>query len=267
MARWLIRSSSISISPVFRTWAIGNVPDVRQFLPLQFQFALQVGQLIEFWRRWHMTLSAFLRTILYPVGGKPHGAAALRQPDDHDADRRISGRRSWTLVAGGALHGAPTPIICINHRPMEPTFANETRRRQTRRAPSGPSRRICPTSRPSSCWVFITSRKHRAGAVHPRDDGRIPGHKIVLGHSGNNKGAYCIYAAPRGVSQHPANHATITRTGTWANIFATCKCAWSLCKRCGCWLSGFSELSSTANYLLPVSVARAFPARWPPVAP
>ena len=41
----------------------------------QLQLALQGGQnIIDFWRRWHMTLSRFLRDYLYiPLGGNRRG--------------------------------------------------------------------------------------------------------------------------------------------------------------------------------------------------
>ncbi len=49
----------------------------------------------DFWRRWHMTLSRWLRDYLYiPLGGNRKGAAAhLPQPDADDAARRALARR------------------------------------------------------------------------------------------------------------------------------------------------------------------------------
>ena len=51
--------------------------------PQNFDSPYRSLSLQEFWRRWHMTLSRFLRDYLYiPLGGKPRGTAAhLRQPD------------------------------------------------------------------------------------------------------------------------------------------------------------------------------------------
>src|SRR6266446_3414235 len=64
------------------------------FLPLNFNSPYKATSIIDFWRRWHMTLSQFLRDYLYiPLGGFRHGAA-------------------WTFVAWGALHGV---YLCINH--------------------------------------------------------------------------------------------------------------------------------------------------------
>src|SRR5882724_10401205 len=64
------------------------------FLPLNFNSPYKAVSIVDFWRRWHMTLSQFLRDYLYiPLGGNRHGRdLALRQPDDHDAARRLVAR-------------------------------------------------------------------------------------------------------------------------------------------------------------------------------
>lgn len=64
-------------------------------LPLNFNSPYKAVNIIEFWRRWHMTLSRFLRDYLYiPLGG----------------NRRGTGRRYLnlilTMVLGGLWHGA-----------------------------------------------------------------------------------------------------------------------------------------------------------------
>ena len=88
-------------------------------LPLNFDSPYKALNIIEFWRRWHMTLSRFLRDYLYiPLGGNRQGrGAALRQPDDHHAARRAVawrgldlrhvGRIAWLAARGSqrlALH-------------------------------------------------------------------------------------------------------------------------------------------------------------------
>ena len=92
-------------------------------LPLNFNSPYKATNIIEFWRRWHMTLSRFLRDYLYiPLGGNRTGrVAALRQPDAHDAARRALARRrldlralgrparrsiSWSTTAGMPSEGA-----------------------------------------------------------------------------------------------------------------------------------------------------------------
>ena len=64
-------------------------------LPLNFDSPYKAGNIIDFWRRWHMTLSKFLRDYLYvPLGGNRKGPT----------------RRHLNLLAtmllGGLWHGA-----------------------------------------------------------------------------------------------------------------------------------------------------------------
>src|SRR5258705_2004276 len=83
-------------------------------LPLNFNSPYKATSIIEFWRRWHMTLSQFLRDYLYiPLGGNRSGPAwryvnlmmtMLLGGLWHGA--------AWTFVVWGALHGA---YLCINH--------------------------------------------------------------------------------------------------------------------------------------------------------
>ena len=76
--------------------------------PLNFFSPYQAGSLIEFWRRWHMTLSRFLRDYLYiPLGGNRHGAA--RRLLNLLVTMLLGGLwhgAAWTFVLWGGLHGA-----------------------------------------------------------------------------------------------------------------------------------------------------------------
>jgi alginate O-acetyltransferase complex protein AlgI len=84
------------------------------FLPLNFNSPYKATSIIEFWRRWHMTLSQFLRDYLYiPLGGNRRGRA-LRYVNLM-ITMLLGGLwhgAAWTFVAWGALHGA---YLCINH--------------------------------------------------------------------------------------------------------------------------------------------------------
>ena len=64
-------------------------------LPYNFNSPYQAWNITEFWRRWHMTLSRFLRDYLYvPLGGNRHGRGApLRQSHADHAARRTVARR------------------------------------------------------------------------------------------------------------------------------------------------------------------------------
>jgi alginate O-acetyltransferase complex protein AlgI len=84
------------------------------FLPLNFNSPYKATSIVEFWRRWHMTLSQFLRDYLYiPLGGNRHGRV-LRYVNLM-ITMLLGGLwhgAAWTFVAWGALHGA---YLCANH--------------------------------------------------------------------------------------------------------------------------------------------------------
>jgi D-alanyl-lipoteichoic acid acyltransferase DltB (MBOAT superfamily) len=84
------------------------------FLPLNFNSPYKATSIIEFWRRWHMTLSQFLRDYLYiPLGGNRRGPA-LRYLNLM-LTMLLGGLwhgAAWTFVVWGALHGV---YLCINH--------------------------------------------------------------------------------------------------------------------------------------------------------
>lgn len=84
------------------------------FLPLNFNSPYKATSIVDFWRRWHMTLSQFLRDYLYiPLGGNRRGPA-LRYVNLM-VTMLLGGLwhgAAWTFVVWGALHGA---YLCINH--------------------------------------------------------------------------------------------------------------------------------------------------------
>ena len=77
-------------------------------LPQNFDVPYRAASLREFWRRWHMTLSRFLRDYLYiPLGGNRRGLAI--QVGALFATMTLGGLwhgAGLTFVAWGALHGA-----------------------------------------------------------------------------------------------------------------------------------------------------------------
>ena len=83
--------------------------------PENFDSPYKARSLIEFWRRWHITLSFFLRDYLYiPLGGNRHGK--LRPHFNLFITMLLGGLwhgANWTFVIWGALHGGVCPsIIC-----------------------------------------------------------------------------------------------------------------------------------------------------------
>jgi len=76
-------------------------------LPLNFDSPYKAADISEFWRRWHMTLSRFLRDYLYiAMGGSHHGQ--FRRYRNLLLTMLLGGLwhgAGWTFVAWGALHG------------------------------------------------------------------------------------------------------------------------------------------------------------------
>jgi alginate O-acetyltransferase complex protein AlgI len=100
-------------------------------LPFNFDAPYKSRSIVEFWRRWHITLSRFLRDYLYiPLGGNRLG------------DRRRNINLAATMVLGGLWHGAGVTFILwgalhglfltINHRWTEFTKRQPALARMTR---------------------------------------------------------------------------------------------------------------------------------------
>jgi len=83
-------------------------------LPLNFYSPYKAVNVIEFWRRWHMTLSRFLRDYLYfALGGNRKGPA--RRYLNLMATMLLGGLwhgAGWPFIIWGALHGL---YLVINH--------------------------------------------------------------------------------------------------------------------------------------------------------
>jgi len=83
-------------------------------LPLNFNSPYKAENIIDFWRRWHMTLSRFLRDYVYiPLGGNRRGL--VRRHGNLMATMLIGGLwhgAGWTFVVWGGLHGL---YLMINH--------------------------------------------------------------------------------------------------------------------------------------------------------
>jgi len=83
-------------------------------LPLNFHSPYKAVNIIDFWRRWHMTLSRFLRDYLYvPLGGNRKGVP--RRYLNLMVTMLLGGLwhgAGWTFVLWGALHGG---YLVVNH--------------------------------------------------------------------------------------------------------------------------------------------------------
>ena len=83
-------------------------------LPMNFDAPYRAVSVRDFWRRWHMTLSRFLRDYLYiPLGGSRCGP--VRQAVNVVATMLLGGLwhgAAWTFVVWGGLHGL---ALAVNH--------------------------------------------------------------------------------------------------------------------------------------------------------
>jgi hypothetical protein len=83
-------------------------------LPLNFNSPYKADNIIDFWRRWHMTLSTFLRDYLYyPLGGNRKGP--VRRQVNLMVTMLLGGLwhgAGWNFVLWGGLHGL---FLVINH--------------------------------------------------------------------------------------------------------------------------------------------------------
>ncbi len=83
-------------------------------LPMNFNSPYKATSIIDFWRRWHMTLSRFLHEYVYiPLGGNRRGRP--RRYVNLMVTMLLGGLwhgAGWTFVLWGALHGV---YLVINH--------------------------------------------------------------------------------------------------------------------------------------------------------
>lgn len=83
-------------------------------LPQNFNSPYKAQNIIEFWRRWHMTLSRFLKDYLYiPLGGNRHGP--FRTHINILLTMLLGGLwhgANWTFVVWGGVHGF---YLIVNH--------------------------------------------------------------------------------------------------------------------------------------------------------
>ena len=82
----------------YSTTAIGVALCLGFAMPDNFRFPYAAIGFSDFWRRWHITLSSWLRDYLYiPLGGNRTARRAPTPPDGHDVARWAVARRSLDL--------------------------------------------------------------------------------------------------------------------------------------------------------------------------
>lgn len=94
---------AVGLSLLFGVW-----------LPFNFNSPYKSTSIVDFWRRWHITLSQFLRDYLYiPLGGNRHGK--VRRYGNLMITMALGGfwhGANWTFLFWGILHGA---YLVLNH--------------------------------------------------------------------------------------------------------------------------------------------------------
>ena len=99
-------------------------------LPVNFRSPYQATSIVDFWRRWHVTLTSFFREYVYiPLGGNRKGLA--KQAVFILFVFALTGLwhgAGWTFVAWGCIHGV---LVLVNHiwtrsvRPQLPAWPGE----------------------------------------------------------------------------------------------------------------------------------------------
>ncbi|MGE0180715.1 MAG: MBOAT family protein [Parvularculaceae bacterium] len=106
----------------YSAMAIGLAAMVGIRLPVNFNSPYKSFSIQEFWRRWHITLSRFLRDYLYiPLGGNRYGEA--RRLMNLMLTMLIGGMwhgAAWTFVVWGGLHG----LYLVINRAFDVAVAN-----------------------------------------------------------------------------------------------------------------------------------------------
>ncbi len=94
--------------------AIGVAAMFGIILPINFNSPYKAVNIIDFWRRWHITLSRFLRDYLYyPLGGNRKGL--IRRYVNLMVTMLLGGiwhGAGWTFILWGCIHGT---YLIINH--------------------------------------------------------------------------------------------------------------------------------------------------------
>ncbi|HJN17203.1 MAG TPA: MBOAT family protein [Armatimonadota bacterium] len=103
--------------------AIGSARLFGLHVPENFNYPYLAGNLREFWHRWHMSLSTWLRDYLYiPLGGSRLGA--VRTHVNLLVTMLLGGLwhgANWTFVVWGAIHGVMLALTrLVQGRRAEP---------------------------------------------------------------------------------------------------------------------------------------------------
>ena len=106
--------------------ALGSALILGVKLPNNFFRPYAAVSIVDFWRRWHVTLSFWLRDYLYiPLGGSRHGR--LRDIRNIMITMTLGGLwhgASWTFVIWGILHGVAVSVVHVVGRSRRWTWVD-----------------------------------------------------------------------------------------------------------------------------------------------
>ena len=216
------------------------------FLPLNFNSPYKATSIIDFWRRWHMTLSQFLRDYLYiPLGGNRRGRV-LRYVNLM-ITMLLGGLwhgAAWTFVVWGALHGA---YLCINH-----AWNNY--------GPESPPR-LAPLANAASlvltflavvvAWVFFRADSMSSALFGAVEDGRSHQYRFRPGRDGQCAVHRDLCRDRLAGAEHASDHGLRSRERiVGEKLRHGCGCGpGSSMPRPPCWRSAFSEFQQHSEFI------------------
>lgn len=87
-------------------------------LPINFNSPYKAINIVDFWRRWHITLSSFLKEYIYiPLGGNRKGE--YREVTNLIITMTLAGLwhgSGWTFIIWGGIHGLLLVVIHLKNR-------------------------------------------------------------------------------------------------------------------------------------------------------
>jgi alginate O-acetyltransferase complex protein AlgI len=144
-------------------------------LPFNFDSPYKARSIVEFWKRWHITLSRFLRDYLYiPLGGNRYGV--IRRNINLATTMLLGGLwhgAGWTFLIWGGLHGV---FLVVNHAWSRVTRQTPRLARLTGTAAYAAVALLLTQLAVVVAWVFFR-------ADHIRAAQRILGGMVGLGAS------------------------------------------------------------------------------------
>ncbi|MCC6216713.1 MAG: MBOAT family protein [Polyangiaceae bacterium] len=149
--------------------AIGSALLLGVRMPLNFDAPYKAVDIQDFWRRWHISLSTWLRDYLYvPLGGNRRGRG--RTYVNLLLTMLLGGLwhgANWTFVVWGGLHGAALAA----HRWWQERRGSRARAGGKAEAPSAPPAHLPPLARAAlvlltfhfvcAAWIFFRAPSFR----------------------------------------------------------------------------------------------------------